>query len=590
MEPLSTPGTIGFETAVLASAVLRYQSPRSTVRVPLATVAVTGFSLLLCLSRSASAGSEQEPGSATTPTALTRLSEPAADDQAAPVVFGNRTITVLRAKVIGHLPEDRAAAAVRRLDDLVARHEAGAVRRRFVEGAVILRVGDADVFAIVPADVDELAGETLDGKSSDAETHLGRALEEVTEARLPRLMLRNAAAALAATAAILLVLWLVWRLQERAAAWLTGKTAPLLQRQLQGHEQIENELRALQLGRQVVRFTALVLSLLLGYSWLGWVLERFPYTRPWGEALGGFLVSRVLLLVGGLVGAVPGLVTVALIFVLTRAVVRLAGALFDSIETGRVTVPGLYPDTAAPTRRLVTALLWVLAMVASYPYLPGSQTDAFKGVSVLLGLMISLGSTSLINQVMSSFVITYSRSLRVGDWARVGDVEGLVLKLGMLSTKVRTIRNEEVTLPNAVVTSTTATNFSRLAGDGLYTNASVTIGYDTPWRQVEALLLEAAEVTPGLRAEPRPFVLQTALHDFYVEYRLYVSVDKPERYPFVLNDLHARIQDAFNTYGVQIMSPNYRGDPAAPKVVAKERWFAAPARDRGDGPPSSNEA
>lgn len=204
--------------------------------------------------------------------------------------------------------------------------------------------------------------------------------------------------------------------------------------------------------------------------------------------------------------------------------------------------------------------------------------------------MISLGSSGLVNQVMSSFVITYSRSVRVGDWARIGDVEGSIMQLGILSTKVRTIRNEEVTLPNAIVASTTATNFSRHAGQGLYVQTSVTIGYDTPWRQVEGLLLSAAESTPGLRPEPRPFVLQSSLKDFYVEYALYVCVDKPERYPFVLNDLHARIQDAFNTYGVQIMSPNYLGDPKAPKVVAKEQWFAAPARARDAGPSSSNKS
>ena len=238
-----------------------------------------------------------------------------------------------------------------------------------------------------------------------------------------------------------------------------------------------------------------------------------------------------------------------------------------------------------PTRRLVSVLLWAVAVVASYPYLPGSQSDAFKGVSVLMGLMISLGSSGLVNQVMSSFVITYSRSLRTGDWARIGDAEGSVVQLGILSTKIRTLRNEEVTLPNAIVASQTVTNFSRHAREGLYAHTAVTIGYDTPWRQVEALLLSAAESTPGLRPEPRPFVLQTSLQDFYVAYVLHVCVDRPERYAFVLNDLNARIQDAFNSYGVQIMSPNYRGDPAAAKVVPREQWFAAPARDPGEGPP-----
>src|SRR5262249_40766019 len=183
----------------------------------------------------------------------------------------------------------------------------------------------------------------------------------------------------------------------------------------------------------------------------------------------------------------------------------------------------LHSEAAQPTRRLVTALLWVFAVVVAYPYLPGSQTEAFKGVSVLLGLMVTFGSSGLVNQIMSGFMVTYSRALRVGDFVRIGDVEGTVTHLGILSTKLRTPRNEEVTIPNGVVVSQTTTDYSRFsASDGVFTSTSVTIGYDAPWRQVQALLLGAAERTPGLRREPTPFVLQTALEDFYVQYTLFV--------------------------------------------------------------------
>jgi small-conductance mechanosensitive channel len=180
---------------------------------------------------------------------------------------------------------------------------------------------------------------------------------------------------------------------------------------------------------------------------------------------------------------------------------------------------------------------------------------------------------------MSSFMITYSRALRLGDYVRVGDIEGTVTHVGMLSTKVKTPRREEVTIPNAVLVSHTTTNFSRFAeSEGVYVPTPVTIGYDAPWRQVEALLLMAAERTPGVRREPNPVVFQTALQDFYVQYTLLVSLERPDRRGPVLNTLHANIQDAFNEYGVQIMSPNYEADPAAPKIVPKDRWFDAPGR------------
>jgi small-conductance mechanosensitive channel len=214
----------------------------------------------------------------------------------------------------------------------------------------------------------------------------------------------------------------------------------------------------------------------------------------------------------------------------------------------------------------------------AYPYLPGSQTEAFKGVSVFLGLIISLGSSGIVSQLMSGLMITFSRALRLGDFVRIGDVEGTVTHLGVLSTKIRTLRNEEATIPNAVVVSQTTTDYSRFGdSEGAFTPTSVTIGYDTPWRQVHALLLLAAERTPGLRRDPKPLVLQAGLEDFYVKYTLFVCLELQQSRPYTLAALHANIQDTFNEYGVQIMSPNYVLDPTAPKVVPRKDWFAAPA-------------
>src|SRR5262249_23916395 len=210
---------------------------------------------------------------------------------------------------------------------------------------------------------------------------------------------------------------------------------------------------------------------------------------------------------------------------------------------------------------------------------PGSQSEAFKGVSVFLGLMVTFGSSGLVNHVVSGFMITYSRALRVGDFVRIGDVEGTVTQLGVLSTSLRSLKNEDVTIPNAVVVGQTTVDYSRRGDtEGVYTPTSVTIGYDTPWRQVQALLLQAASRTPGLRAEPKPLVLQASLEDFYVKYTLFVCLERQQSRPFTLDVLHANIQDVFNEHGVQIRSPNYVLDPAAPKVVPKERWFAEPAQ------------
>jgi small-conductance mechanosensitive channel len=329
--------------------------------------------------------------------------------------------------------------------------------------------------------------------------------------------------------------------------------------------------------QRLLTIVGVALALLLTYSWLTIVLRRFPYTRPWGETLRASLFSAAASGGRSLLDHLPDLLTVLAIVLLTRFIVRLVTFAFHTVEEGRVTLPGVFPETAQPTRRIAVALLWVFALVLSYEFLPGAKSDAFKGVSVFIGLIISLGSTGIMNQVMSGLMVTYSRAVRVGDFVRIGDVEGTVTQLGTLSTKIKTPRNEEVTIPNALVVTQAATNFSRHADDGVMAPASVTIGYDVPWRQVQALLVMAAERTPGVRRQPPPVVLQTALGDFAVEYKVLVCVDQPHRRIVTLNALHANIQDAFNEYGVQIMSPSYEADPSERKTVPPSQWYAAPA-------------
>jgi small-conductance mechanosensitive channel len=198
---------------------------------------------------------------------------------------------------------------------------------------------------------------------------------------------------------------------------------------------------------------------------------------------------------------------------------------------------------------------------------------------VFVGLVVSLGSSGIVNQMMSGLTITYSRAVRLGDYVRIGEVEGTITHLGPLSTKVKTPRGEEVTIPNAVVMSDVTVNYSRLAdSEGVFIPTTLTIGYDAPWRQIHALLLLAAERTPGIRANPKPVVRQTALQDFYVQYTLLVCLEKPQLRVPTLDTLHANIQDAFNEYGVQIMSPNYEADPEGRKTVPRDQWYAAPAR------------
>jgi small-conductance mechanosensitive channel len=500
-------------------------------------------------------------------------------DHPATFTYCNRAIAELRATVLSRAPADRAAAAVRVLDRLIEDGSSPTVSIQPLGGARMMAVNGQSVFAILPLDVETLAGETLDGNATLAASHLERALQDAIEARTPVRLLTDAAQAVSGTLMFIGLIWLQRRLHRRVIVRLDAISDRLVDRLHAG--EVVRGARIARLLRRGVTFTAYVLGLLLTYNWLTFVLKRFPYTRPWGESLRSLLIDNLERLGVVLLWAAPGVCVVLLIMGLTRLAVRLSNWFFDAVGHGQITAPGVHPDTAPSTRRLAAALLWLFALALAYPFLPGSGSEAFKGVSVFVGLMISLGSSGIINQMMSGLTITYARALRIGDFVRIGDVEGTVIHSGALSTKVRTNRQEEVTIPNAVVVSQVTTNYSRGAeADGVYVATSVTIGYDTPWRQVQALLLIAAEHTPGVRHEPAPRVILKALGDFYVEYVLLICPERPDRRVLVLDGLHARILDAFNEYGVQIMSPNYESDPHAPKVVPRDQWYAPPARVR----------
>ena len=510
-----------------------------------------------------------------------------ASGESATLTFFNRPIVVLRARVLGHGPLERATGAARVLE-LVSRDEAGPVTSQTIDGGLLILVGPRVVFGLAPADIDPLAGETLEGVRTQTIARLAQALDEARGSRTPRALLGSLAQAIAAVVIGFFVLWGIARSRRAVTGRLVDLSAQTVARTGVASAEVVRGTRLLEIERRLVNGVALLLNLVIVYIVVTFVLRRFPYTRPWGDSMRGFLIDTAETLGLSAAHAVPGFFTVLVILVLARLFNRLIAAYFNAVEAGRIEPPPwLHPETAQPTRRLVTVGVWLFAIVVAYPYLPGSETEAFKGVSVFVGLMFTLGSAGIVQHVMSGFMITYSRAIRVGDFVRLGDVEGTVTQIGILSTKVRTPRREEITIPNGVVTSNIAIDYSRFAQtDGVMTSTSVTIGYDTPWRQIEALLIAAAERTPGIRREPKPFVLQAALEDFYVKYVLMVSLEQQERKALVLNQLHANIQDQFNEHGVQIMSPNYEADPSAPKVVAKKDWYAAPAAAPAEEPGS----
>ncbi len=497
---------------------------------------------------------------------------------AADLTVGNRIITTFRADVGTRSPADRARAATTLIAAQARAGVTGPVGSQSLQGATIVTLGSENAFVLLPQDADDLAGETLASISGHAVDQLRVALAELDELHKPAVMIRAAVLASLGSLVAAILFGLVYLGHRRTSARLMARVEDQLARYQLGAKTQPRMTPVFRVLRGVIRAITLVLASLIGYTWLTFVLNRFPYTRPWGEGLRGFLLSRLELLGLSTIHALPGLFTVAVIVLVTRFLIYCLKVLFDSVERGQVELPFVDAELARPTGHIVATLAWVFCIVVAYPYIPGSSTDAFKGVSVFVGLIVSLGSSGLVNQLMSGFVITYSRSVRVGEFARIADIEGTVTNVGVLATTVRTPDGEEMNIPNAVVVSHVVTNYSR-PGErrAVWVRTSVTIGYDTPWRQVHALLLEAAAKTSGLADNPAPEVRQTALQDYYVEYTLLAAPLEARNRGPVFAELHARIQDAFNEHGVQIMSPHYMADPSAPKVVPKDKWFEPPA-------------
>jgi len=312
----------------------------------------------------------------------------------------------------------------------------------------------------------------------------------------------------------------------------------------------------------LVRLLMFTIIALLSYFWLTFVLYQFPYTQSAAQNLTDYIVNLLSGVGASILASVPDLLMVVIIFWLASVVSGIIKNIFQRIETGRLHSDFFDPETAKATRRVFAVLVWILALVIAYPYIPGSGTEAFKGVSVFIGLIISLGSAGVVSQLLGGLIVVYSRAFQPGEYVKIDNYEGVVSVVGVLSTKIKTIRNEEVTIPNAVLLSATSTNYSRLTKDtGVFISTTVTIGYDTPWQQVHHLLLTAASRTEGLRKTPAPEVRQTALSDFYVEYRLIMFVDDPMQKVIVLSAVHQQIQDAFAEAQVQIMSPHFERQP-----------------------------
>ena len=330
----------------------------------------------------------------------------------------------------------------------------------------------------------------------------------------------------------------------------------------------------------LARYSHIGLILLLSLTGLTFALSLFPGTH-------GFISSLITMLGEILTGAgqailgyMPNLFKLILIVVATRYVLKLLRFFHDGIHSKKIKIAGLHPELNQPTFQLLRFMVVALALVAAYPFLPGSDSPVFRGITIFVGFLLSLGSTSLVTNIVSGIVLTYTRGLRIGDRVKIGQTVGDVLERTLLVTRIRTIKNVVVTIPNGMVLNNEIINYNApMLEEGLILNTTVTIGYDVPWRKVHDLLIHAALATRDILSDSKPFVLQTSLDDYYVSYELNAFTHAPERMAMIYSELHQNIQDWFNEAGVEIMSPGYTAFRDGDEVT-----IPAPYRNHGPVP------
>ncbi len=477
-----------------------------------------------------------------------------------PVVVGGDTLFRVYARLGPMTAAERAEAISGRVTEASRGLRAGADTLSVVEeeGQSLIVAGDRVLMAVLEEDA-RMAGVPRAELAAGYLTALGDAFTKGSlRWRLERFGL-GLLFTLLTTAALVALGWLVLRVFRRLEAMISllrqSQRLPSLkiqQLELLSADRIADALLIVARGLQVVVWAILL------YFYLVLVLSFFPWTQ---EASGRILdyVLHPLGIVGrNIASYLPNLFFIAIIVIVTRYVLRTIHFIFGAIGSGAISFGGFDKDWAEPTYKLVRFLVLAFALIVLFPYLPGAKSDAFKGVSLFVGVLFSLGSTGAVANLVAGSLLTYTRAFQIGDRVKIGGTLGDVVARTLLVTKVRTVYNVEVTIPNSTVMSSEVLNFTTMAqSTGIIMQTTVTIGYDVPWRKVHDLLVKAAQTTEGVLKDPAPFVLQTGLNDYYPAYELNAYIRESSRLRVILSRMNERVQDVFAEAGVEITSPAF---------------------------------
>ena len=479
-----------------------------------------------------------------------------------PVLLAEETLFVIQANVGSFSSEERAQTITNRIqkiaeDDSIdlnlLRIEAQEVTTSvFLDKKVLVTLTEADAKA-AQTNRTELAEEYL--------TIIRDSLQIYREERSAQYLIRAIIYSAIATVLLIIVQLILSKIFPRIHRLLdswSGTRIPSIR--IQNMELIRSSLLT-DILKRLVNLVRWATILFVFYLYFPFVFSFFPWTKSLGQNLFSYLFSAFAQVLQGFIDYLPNLFIIAVIILLTYYILRLVRLFFTEIQRGEIEFPGFYREWAVPTYKLSFFLIFALAVIITFPYLPGSGSPAFQGVSLFLGLLLSLGSTAAVANIVGGVILIYTRAFEVGDRVQIGDAVGDIVEKTLLVTRLRTPKNMVITMPNSTVLSSNVVNFSATVRDPetppLILHTTITLGYDVPWRKVHQVLTEAALDTEYVLTEPAPFILQTSLDDFYVSYELNAYTNRPLLMSGIYSQLHQNIQDKCNEADIEILSPHY---------------------------------
>ena len=496
------------------------------------------------------------------------VTQPALENQAAPaaaklpegqVTLDGKPLFSITERVLSFAPVDRARAISSRLARLVKDplFRIDSITTIDGESNTDIVTGDTVIMTVTDSDA-KADGRPRKKLADDLARKIKTGLVNRNREYSMQELLFGGLYAFAATAVLILLIVLLNRSFPRFTAKVESWRGTRIRSiRVQSFEILHQD-RIVAILIEMAKWVRILLILGLFYFYIPLVLSFFPWTRGLAATLFNYILIPVGKVGHAVATSLPNIFFIAVILAFTHFVIKFTCFLFNEVEKQTITLPGFYPEWADPSFKIVRFLIIAFAAVVAFPYLPGSDSPAFKGVSVFLGVLLSLGSTSAVANIVAGVILTYMRAFKLGDRVKIAETVGDVVEKTLLVTRIRTIKNVDTTIPNAMVLGSHITNYSSSAeAYGLILHTTVTIGYDAPWRQVHELLISAALATENILQLPAPFVYQTSLDDFYVSYQLNAYTDKPSFMAGTYSVLHQNIQDKFNEAGVEIMSPHY---------------------------------